>query len=85
MFYLCSYMSKHLDGRPKLVNPVWYRKQEWLHLACRCRHRAPLHIGALALQHELASTVRLYQVVERMGCHRCGRKPVGVEVKDRRR
>ncbi|WP_157033932.1 hypothetical protein [Belnapia moabensis] len=56
-----------------------------MQLACRCGHRAPLHIGALALQHELASTVRLYQVVERMGCHRCGRKPVGVEVKDRRR
>jgi hypothetical protein len=78
-------MSQHLDGSPQPVDPIWYRQHEWLHLSCRCGHRAALHIGALALQHELAGSVRLYQIIDRMRCQRCGARPAGIEVKSGRR
>ncbi|UZO94780.1 Hypothetical protein RMP42_05854 (plasmid) [Roseomonas mucosa] len=78
-------MSRHLDGSPKPVDPLWLRQHEWLHLTCRCGHRAALHIGALALQHQLSGEVRLYRVIDRLRCHRCGSGPAGVEVKSRRR
>ena len=43
--------------------------------------RAALHSKALALQHELPGSVRLWPIVDRMRCHRCGMRPVGMEVK----
>jgi hypothetical protein len=85
LFYVCSCMSRHLDGSPKPVDRISWRRGEWLHLSCQCGHRAALHIGALALQHELSPAMRLYRVIDRMRCSRCGAKPVGIEVKLRRR
>jgi hypothetical protein len=78
-------MSRYLDGSPKPADRLSWRRGEWLHLSCQCGHRAALHIGALALQHELSLEMRLYRVIDRMRCSRCGAKPIGIEVKLRRR
>lgn len=78
-------MASHLDGRPKPTDPIAWRRDEWLHLSCPCGHRAALHIGALALQYELSMEVRLYRVVGRMRCRRCGGRATGIEVRSRRR
>lgn len=76
-------MSRHLDGSPQPVDPVWYRKWEYLHLACGCGHKAALQIGPLARRHGLATDTRLYQLVDLMRCSRCGAKPAAVEVRPR--
>jgi hypothetical protein len=46
-------MSRHLDSSPQPIDPI----------LCRCGHRVALHIGALALENEMAGNVRLYQVI----------------------
>lgn len=74
-------MSKHLDGSPKPVDPVWYRRLEYLHLSCPCGRRVALQIGPLARSHGLASDTRLYQLVARLRCGQCGAPPSTVDVK----
>lgn len=76
-------MSRHLDGSPQPVDPVWYRRLDYLHLTCGCGHRAALQIGALAQSRGLASDTRLFQIVDRMRCSQCGAGPSAVEVKPR--
>jgi hypothetical protein len=74
-------MSRHLNGSPQPVDPVWYRERDYLHLACGCGHKAALQVGPLAYRHGLASNTRLYQLVDLLRCSRCGARPSGVDVK----
>ena len=77
-------MSKHLDGSPQPVDPIWYRHREWLHLGCTCGHRAALPIGETARRHGFSGHHRLYQLVDRMRCGECGAPPVSIAVSSRR-
>jgi hypothetical protein len=63
---LCLFAHVPPPGRqPKPADRLSWRRGEWLHLSCQCGHRAALHIGALALPHELSLEMRRYRVVER--------------------
>ncbi|NOG73717.1 hypothetical protein [Roseicella sp. DB1501] len=78
-------MSRHLDGSPKPVDQLWHRQNEWLHVRCKaCNRSAALHIGALALQHQLAAQTRLYEVIDRLRCMKCGGKATTLGVSTRR-
>jgi hypothetical protein len=76
-------MSRHLDGSPQPVDPVWYRERDYLHLACGCGHKAALQIGPLARRHGLATDTRLYQLVARLRCSWCGARTGTVDVRPR--
>lgn len=76
-------MSRHLDLSPQPVDPVWYRHFDYLHLGCACGHRAALQIGPLARRHGMARETKLYQVIDRMLCSRCGGRPIAVAVRAR--
>jgi hypothetical protein len=76
-------MSRHLDGSPQPVDPVWYREREYLHLGCPCGHRASLQIGPLARRHGMPSNARLYQLIDRLRCSQCGAAPSAVDVRPR--
>lgn len=73
-------MSKHLDGSPQPVDPVWYRRRQQFKLACRCGHAALMPIGALAGRHGISGETRLWQIIERLRCSRCGAAPSQVDV-----
>lgn len=75
MFYLCS-MSKHLDGSPQPVDPLWYRRHHGVLRAwCRCGHHAEVRLVELERRHRLSSNIRVYQVIERLRCSHCGQRP----------
>jgi hypothetical protein len=76
-------VSRHLDGSPKPVDPVWYREREYLHLGCICGRRVALQIGPMARRHGLANDTRLYELVARLRCSRCGTRHPAVDVKPR--
>ena len=78
-------MSRHLDGSPKPVDRLSSRRGEWLHLSCQCGPGAALQNGALELQHEVELEMRLDRVIARMRFRLGGAKPIGIEVKLRRR
>ena len=76
-------MSRHLDGSPQPVDPVWYRQFDYLHLGCACGHRAALQIGPLARRHGMVRETNMYLVIGRMTCSRCGARPSTVAVMPR--
>lgn len=76
-------MSRHLDGSPQPVDPVWYREQEYLHLGCSCGRRVALQIGPLARRHGLGSNAKLYKLVDLLRCSQCGARPSAVDVRPR--
>lgn len=76
-------MSRHLDGTPQPVDPLWYRRLDYLHLGCACGHRAAVQIGLLARRHGLAHDARLYQLIARLRCSRCGTRPNAMDVRPR--
>jgi hypothetical protein len=74
------YMSRHLDGSIKPVDPIWYRQHEVLHLRCRCGHQARAMVGVLALQSGLSGQQHLWELVERLRCSRCGARHPEVKI-----
>ena len=80
MFYFRS-MSRHLDGSPKPVDPLWYRRHDGVLRAwCRCGHHAEVRLVEVERRHRLSPDMRVYQVVERLRCSRCGQRPRYAEV-----
>jgi hypothetical protein len=73
-------MSRHLDGSPKPVDPIWYRQHETLHVRCRCGHQASGTIGRIALKAGMGGQERLWRLVERLRCSRCGARDPAVRI-----
>ena len=75
MFYLCS-MSKHLDGSPQPVDLLWYRRHDGVLRAwCRCGHYAEVRLVEMERRYRLSPYMRVYQMIERLRCSRCGQRP----------
>jgi hypothetical protein len=73
-------MSRHLDGSPKPVDPIWYRQHEVLQVRCRCGHQASGVIGLIALRAGMGGHERLWVLVRRLRCSRCDARDPVVEV-----
>lgn len=58
-------MSRHLDGSPKPVDPLWYRKSMFLRVLCSCGHQNSIPIMDLIRQQRLDPDMRLYQLIPR--------------------
>lgn len=55
-------------GRPKPVDPFWYRFGFWQELQ------------DFAAQRQLPATIELYQVMKRLHCSGCGERPYSLKV-----
>lgn len=67
-------------GRPKPVDPVWYRMTRILSVRCGCGHGREVLIGDLVQRHRLPRDMRLYEVIGRMRCEKCGARGPSAEV-----
>jgi hypothetical protein len=68
-------MSRHLDGSPKPVDPLFYRWGWWVRASCGCGHAGLVSVAAAARRHGLARDERLYALIARMRCSACGCRP----------
>ena len=73
-------MSRHMDGSPQPVDPIWYRRHERLYVRCRCGHSASGVIGRVARHAGMSEHERLWQMVERLRCSKCGAREPAVRV-----
>jgi hypothetical protein len=70
-------------GRPKPVDPLWYRFGWHLHVCCLCGHAARVELQDFAAWHALPASLRLYQLMERLRCSACGQRPIVAELVSR--
>ncbi len=70
-------------GRPKPVDPLWYRFGWRLQARCLCGHAASEELQAFAPKRGLPVSTRLYQVMDRLRCSACGQRPIVAELVSR--
>ena len=70
-------------GRPKPVDPLWYRFGWHLHVRCLCGHAATVELQDFAVRRGLPASLRLYRLMERLRCSACGQKPIVAELVSR--
>jgi hypothetical protein len=75
-------MSRHLDGSPKPVAPLWYVHWAWLRVRCRCGHSASIRIAEL-LASGVRRDMRCYEMIDRLRCSACGGREVLADMADR--
>ncbi len=67
-------------GRPKPVDPLWYRFGWHLHVRCLCGHAATVELQDFAVRRGLPASLRLYRLMERLRCSAYGQKPIVAEL-----
>ena len=62
-------------NRPKPIDPMWDRTNCYISIHCGCgRHRTD-RVGAFAAEADVSFKLRLYELIARLRCSRCGRRP----------
>lgn len=61
-------------GRPRPIDPLWYRRRHSIWAVCGCGRAVLIPIEELIRQGVPASTY-LYQVISRLRCTECGARP----------
>lgn len=72
-------MSRHLDGSPKPVTPLWYIPAAWVRIQCGCGHATAVQVGDL-MAAGIHRDTRCYQVLGRLRCSNCGERPAQADV-----
>lgn len=66
-------------GRPKPIDPLWYRRGYSIRASCECGRIGLLPIAGL-LETGYPPTTYLYEIVGRLRCQECGGEPRSVDV-----
>lgn len=61
-------------GRPKPVDPLWYRRRHSIRAVCGCGRTVFIPVEAL-IQQGIPAGTYLYQVISRLRCSECGARP----------
>ena len=62
-------------NRPKPIDPLWYRTGFYIYIRCACgRHRTE-RVGAFASEAGVSFNLCLYELIARLRCSGCGRRP----------
>jgi hypothetical protein len=72
-------LSKHLDGSPKPVTPLWYVATAWLRIRCACGHATSVQLSDL-IARGINRETRCYEVIGRLRCTECGERPAEADV-----
>jgi len=67
-------------GQPCPGDRIWYRQDWVLHLSCACGHGASRSVREWAALRRIDGEKRLWELVARMKCSRCGAKAPGTEL-----
>ncbi|KHL58042.1 hypothetical protein XEUV354_21725 [Xanthomonas euvesicatoria] len=62
-------------NRPKPVDPIWYRRNCYLRMACNCGRRVVVQVGEFADTHQVPANLLLHDLVQRLRCSSCGDRP----------
>jgi hypothetical protein len=62
-------------GRPRPVDPLWYRFGWYLRIRCQCGHSLTQDLRTFAAERALPCTTRLYELHARLQCSQCQGRP----------
>lgn len=62
-------------GRPKPIDPIWYRHGAMLRIRCACGRYEEHRVGACAERHRLSRDIRLDDLIRRLRCAQCDARP----------
>ena len=63
-------------NRPKPIDPIWYRQGCYLRIHCACGRRVVAPLGDFARSRRISFDTRIYELIARLRCSQCRRKPV---------
>lgn len=70
-------------NRPKPIDPIWYRRNYLLRIACGCGRRVEVTLGAFAAERSIPANMQIYRLIARLRCRQCGRRPTADVVRGR--
>jgi len=73
-------MSRHLDGSPQPVAPLWYVRWAWLRIRCQCGRYHEERLADVIERHGLDTQMRCYELVARLRCRACGERPRSADI-----
>ncbi|GBH32980.1 MULTISPECIES: hypothetical protein [Sphingobium] len=62
-------------NRPKPIDPIWYRQGCYLRIHCACGRRVVAPLGDFARSRRISFDTRIYELIARLRCSQCRRKP----------
>ena len=62
-------------GKPKPVDPLWYRADRILEIHCGCGHMVDMRLADLLEERPWLRDAKLYEVIGRLKCRNCGGRP----------
>ncbi|WP_234893363.1 hypothetical protein [Sphingobium yanoikuyae] len=62
-------------NRPKPIDPIWYRKDCYLRIQCDCGRRVVAPLGEFVRSRRVHFDTRIYELIARLRCSQCRRKP----------
>lgn len=62
-------------NRPKPIDPIWYRTECYISIRCGCGRRRSERVGAFAAEAGVSFNVSLYELIKRLRCPSCNRRP----------
>ncbi|AMK20720.1 hypothetical protein K663_21818 (plasmid) [Sphingobium sp. MI1205] len=62
-------------NRPKPVDPIWYRQSCYLRIHCACGRHVAVPLGEFARSRRISFDTRIYELIARLRCSQCRRKP----------
>lgn len=61
--------------QPKPVDPIFYRRTCYIRVRCACGRAETEVLGEFARKRGVPGHVRIYEMLTRLRCRRCGRTP----------
>ncbi len=65
---------------PKPVDPLWHSADGFLTIRCRCGRVEVERLGDFASKRLLDKKLKIYEMIARLRCKRCKRRPAFAEV-----
>ncbi len=62
-------------NRPKPVDPIWYRRDCYIRIHCGCGRTVVETLGRFVEGRGLPSSLLLHELIARLRCGACGRRP----------